>query len=89
MQTVIFFLIMSIAWCLFYLYITFVGKLNPLERDMYFIVMHLYFVGYLLSRRMYLLKNEEKIKHILKARKLKKRLKKMRKSNESRYNKIT
>lgn len=78
MQTVVFFLIMSVAWCVFYLYEAFTGK-HPAQVHVYFILMHAYFIGFILSRRMYLLKNEEKIKNILKTRRLKKQIKKMRK----------
>lgn len=77
METVIAFLTMSVAWCIFYLYKTF-SNAHPAEIHVYFILMHLYFVAFLLSRRMYILKNEEKLKRILKTRKLKKQLKKMR-----------
>ena len=81
MQTVLFFLIMAVSWCVFYILEVIVGT-SEIRTYTYFICMHIYFAGYLICRRMYLLKNEDKIKNALRTKRLKKQIKKMRKENK-------
>lgn len=85
MQTVLFFLIMAVSWCAFYILEVIVGT-SEIRTYTYFICMHIYFAGYLICRRMYLLKNEDKLQNIARIKKLKKHLRKMRRESKNNGN---
>lgn len=57
MQTVIFLLIMSILWAIFYIGLEFSHVAHECAHT-YFIIMHTYFIGFILARRMYKDKKE-------------------------------
>ena len=57
MQTVIFLFLMSILWALFYIGLEFSDVSHECAHT-YFIIMHTYFIGFIIARRLYKDKKE-------------------------------